>query len=191
MATRILTRADYEAAATFSDALQRSGRTHEDVAAEVDVSPGMVHQWAKPLRAISLRRAPAVAAAVGIEDPATISVAFREWVAHARGGMPPGPDAHAAARIDPSLLARCIAAAADAFRAQRALATDAAVAGAAAAMYSYVVEGRGIADAGAAMRAELARFGTSRASVLAPSNRGKRRGQAQRRTAANRHPSTE
>lgn len=48
----------------------------------------MVYQWAKPLRAISLKRAPSVAAAVGVADPSTISAAYATW---ARAPAPPAP----------------------------------------------------------------------------------------------------
>lgn len=90
MTGRTLTDEDRAAAEVFARALAASARTHDDVAAAVGVTPGMVYQWAKPLRTISLKRAPAVAAAVGISDPARISVAYANW---AHGRPSPAPPA--------------------------------------------------------------------------------------------------
>lgn len=81
MSTRTLSPDDIKAAQAFAAALERSGKTHEEVAAEVGVTPGMIHQWAKPLRPISFRRAAALARAVGIADPAEISVGYRDLLA--------------------------------------------------------------------------------------------------------------
>lgn len=78
MSKRTLTAADFEAARVFAEAVAASGKSHEQLGAEVGVSAGMIYQWAKPLRAISAKRAPAAALAVGIDDPATISVAYAE-----------------------------------------------------------------------------------------------------------------
>lgn len=61
----------------------------------------MVYQWAKPLRAISLKRAPSVAAAVGVADPSTISAAYATW---ARAPAPPAPAAAPAPALSPDAL---------------------------------------------------------------------------------------
>lgn len=85
MDARQLTPADIEAAKVLSDAVESCGLTHEAIAAEVGVSVGMIHQWTKPLRPVSLLRAPALARAVGIANPSVISPAFAEFMRAAGG----------------------------------------------------------------------------------------------------------
>lgn len=92
MSNRTLTAADFEAARIFAEAVAASGKSHEQLGAEVGVSAGMIYQWAKPLRAISVKRAPAAALAVGIDDPATISAAYAALMrSTAPGARPPAP----------------------------------------------------------------------------------------------------
>lgn len=76
MSNRTLTAADIAAARIFSEAVAKSGKSHDQLAAEIGVTSGMIHQWSKPLRAISAKRAAAAALAVGIDDPSTISAAY-------------------------------------------------------------------------------------------------------------------
>lgn len=54
------------------------GLTQESVGASVGVSQGQVWQWLEGRLPVSAKRAPALAEALGIQDPAEISVAYRE-----------------------------------------------------------------------------------------------------------------
>jgi transcriptional regulator with XRE-family HTH domain len=56
--------------------------TEESVAAAVGVTQGQVSHWTGARNPVSARRAPALAAALGIEDPSEISVAYREIAEH-------------------------------------------------------------------------------------------------------------
>lgn len=79
-----MTPAERMAAAEFAKGLKRvkakTGKTQEQVAAEVGVSQGMMYQWQKCIP-IPADRARAVAAALEEIDPGKISVEFRELTA--------------------------------------------------------------------------------------------------------------
>jgi phage repressor protein C with HTH and peptisase S24 domain len=102
MASRTLSTADFEAARVFAEAVVSCGKTHEQLGEDIGVTAGMIHQWSKPLRAISAKRAPAAALAVGIDDPSCISVAYAQLMEFAQdarrikatappGSAPPSP----------------------------------------------------------------------------------------------------
>lgn len=143
MSSRTITPEDQTAAKTFARALLASGRTHEAVAADVGVSAGMVYQWAKPLRVISARRAPAVAAAVGIDDPGRISVAYRQLVPSPERNRREEPaPAPPAAPVDMDLMRSAILVTERAFQAQHVTMTPEAHADIIMAVYDLLKEGQ-------------------------------------------------
>lgn len=61
-------------------AINGSGMTKEAIAAVIGVSPGMVSQWSSGYRPVAPERAAALARAVGLDDPASISHGYAETV---------------------------------------------------------------------------------------------------------------
>jgi len=74
---RALSPLELSAADALALALSRCGKTQEQVGSDVGVSQGMVWQWANKKLAVPARRARALARAVGVADPADISVDYR------------------------------------------------------------------------------------------------------------------
>ena len=84
MSKRELSPQEKAAAKVLARAVKESPLTHDLLAAQIGVTPGMIHQWTKPLRPVALERAPALANAVGIADPATICPAYGEFIREVR-----------------------------------------------------------------------------------------------------------
>lgn len=78
MSKRPLNQVELEAAARLSSALAASSESQESVGAKVGVTQGMVWQWANGRLPVPAKRAAALAAALGIEDPGVISPAWRQ-----------------------------------------------------------------------------------------------------------------
>lgn len=91
MDKRELSAEDIEACAQFSQALAKSGLSDAEVADRAGVSAGMVHQWKTAKRAVSAKKAEALARAVGGVAPDVISAGYRRIVSAATFNAEPGP----------------------------------------------------------------------------------------------------
>ncbi|MBN8887554.1 MAG: hypothetical protein J0I77_17655 [Rudaea sp.] len=78
MGKRTLSDEERAMAATIKAAVERSTKSQEAIGVEVGVTQGSIWQWMEGKEPVSAKRAPALAAALGIDDPAKISSAYRE-----------------------------------------------------------------------------------------------------------------
>lgn len=78
MSKRPLTKEELKAAAVLSSAIAASGESQEAIGAKVGVTQGMVWQWANGRLPVPAKRAATLAAAVGVDDPGSISPAWRQ-----------------------------------------------------------------------------------------------------------------
>ncbi len=92
MDKRELSESDIEACAQFAQALARSGFTDAEVAIRAGVSAGMIYQWKTAKRAISAKKAEALARAVGGTSADAISVGYRAVVSASLHNAEPAPD---------------------------------------------------------------------------------------------------
>lgn len=97
--TSQLSEQDLERARRLDLAIRQSGKTQEEIGTALGVSQGMIWQWAKGRRPVPATRAQALAAAVGIEDPALISAAYRVVAASIPSSNTTGSQAETFAEI--------------------------------------------------------------------------------------------
>lgn len=100
-----MTQAEKAAAKVISEALDASERSQEDVAADVGVSQGQIAHWKNGRLPVPAKRAAPLAKALGVADPATISVEFAESVSRNLGWIST-PPASTPGRITQDQLAR-------------------------------------------------------------------------------------
>lgn len=84
MGKRLPTPADKAASALIEKTIKASGKSQDAIADEVGVTQGTIWQWMSGMP-VSAKRAPALAKAIGISDPARISVAYSQIAAHKTG----------------------------------------------------------------------------------------------------------